>query len=490
MVKRVFFWLGIFLGAISVFGLRQRRLPPALIVEPNPLLGLIGEAVVVCDSAGTLTYLNSIAQEWFGADGEGALQLCYPSGQPVPSGQIPLTRALRTGKPSEGTGYLCLSPDGAIRTLEISARPLAAAGAAAIFRDITEIHETQARKTEAERREEILRRLCRQLSAAATPEDLARGIVESALALAQPSPGAQVRLYAYDLSQKQLTRLASAPEDRPKRPRSQTAAQPVSFAFDAKLPLLWQVYVAREPFCGTGEAMLGEDPAAVCFALPLLAGGAVIGHLSLTCSRPEALHNSALGEAFTLLSSIAALALAGPSQAAQTAHLADQVLAIREIAGAVAKRVGSEALADLVAGCARRVLGAEVCLMAIYQGGQLRPVGDDYKDGLLYPERHAPDDPALTHGATEKAARIGKAVRLNGQRNPDMEIGLWRAFVGQSGRHSVLAVPLPGGQGAITVYRAGETSFNYEQAHFLETLAGLTAAALPSATLPANHTGS
>jgi len=487
MFKRTFFWLGVLLGTVSVFAALHRR---AMLGTAEPdLLRLVGEAVLVCDALGAVTYLNPAAQEWFGLDGSGGFQLCYPSGQSVPPGQIPLTRTLRTGKISEGTGYLCVSPGGTKRTLTISARPLNTGGAAAVFRDITEIHQIQIGKTEAGRREEILRRLCLRLSAAAGPEDLARSIAESALALVQTLPAAQVRLYGYDASQKQLIRLASAPEDRAKRPRSQKSAQSLTFAFDAGSPLLWQVYVAREPFSGEGSAVPGEAPAS-SLALPLIAGGAAIGHLSLACSRSEALLVPELRESLGLLASVAALALVGPSQAAQTAHLTDQVLAIREIVGAVAQRLEAGALADLAARHARRVLGAEVCFVAVYEGKKLRLLGDTYKDALLYPERYAPDDTRISQSAGEKAARTGKTVQSVGKINPDIESGLWRAFAGQSGRHSTLSVPLPGGQGAVTVYRAGETPFSDEQICFLETLAALTAAALPSAMPPAVHTDS
>ncbi len=488
MFKRAIFWLGGFLGAVSVFAAlsRQRTRPQAITFQP--LLNLAGEAVVVCDAAGAIVSLNAVAQEWFGPDGSAA-RLCYPSGQPVPPGQIPLTRALRTGKAADGAGYLCVSSGGVMRALDVSARPLENGGAAAVFRDITALHERQMRQTETERRDAVLRRLCQKLTAAIGPEELARGVAEAALALVQPLPQTQVRLYAYHAERRELTRLASAPEDRPKRPRSQKASQTPTFPFDAGDAVLWPLYVAREPFRGQNIATLGEMPAASYLALPLIAGGAAIGHLSLSSSDPQAFAASMGEETLALLASLAALALAGPAQAAQATHLADQVAAVREVAGAVSEQWAAGALADLVARHARRVLGAEVCTVAVRNNKALRLLGEGYRDALSAPERYAADAPALTVGAAEKAARTRKPVSQSGLLNPALGSGPWRAFAGQSGRHSVLAVPLPGGVGALTVYRAGESPFSAEQTRFLETLAALTAAVMPPATSPEDNAG-
>lgn len=495
MTYRIFFPLGVLLGAVSVFTLRLRQAAGPQRAEQYPLLGLVGEAVLVCDTVGTITYLNAAAQEWFGREGEAYTLLQYPSGQPVPPGQLPLTRALRTGKAGEGAGYLCVSPGGTRRVLEVSARTLPAGGAAAVFKDITELLETQSRKTEGERQADTLRRLCRRLAAAADPEGLVRSIADSALSLLQAEPSApekpRVRLYAYDASRKQLTRLASAPEDRPKRPRSQKSAQAPTFTFDAACPLLWGMYIAKEPFRGGGSEALGENPLDHFFSFPLLAGGMVIGHLSLLCEDPYAFNRPALRESLELLASLAALALAGPSQAAQSAHLAQQVNAIREVVGAVASRLDPGKLADLVGQHIRRVLDAEVCTLAVSDGERLRLLGEEYKDALLHPERHAPDDPAMTRGTAEKALRTDKSAQCLGDKNPALAEGIWSAFAGRSGRHSALSVPLPAGQGVLTVLRGGDTPFSDDQVRFMETLAALTATALPpTASATAGRTGS
>ncbi len=486
MKKRVLFWVGVIVGAVSGFALSSRRsVIPAELGPADPLLGLVGEAVLVCDAAGVVTYLNAAATEWFGDDGAAAFHLRYPSGQTVPPGQVPLIRTLRTGKPGVGTGYGCTSPDGTERMLEVTTRLQTAGGAVAVFRDITEVSETRNQAAQGDRREEILRRLCRRLSAALSPDDLARSIVESAGALLRDKSEASVRLYSYDPSAKQITRLAALPESRAKLVRSQNAPQAASFPLDVTQVLLWSVYVGRESFTGAFVDALGEEPEAAHLALPLIAGGEVIGHLSLTSADPEALFASALRESLTLLASVAALALAGPSQAAQTETLAAQVTALREIVGAVAKRLGPGDVADLVGRHARRVLGAEVCILVLAEADKLRVLGRDYLDALLFPERYTADSAPLTQGESEKAQRTGKTVQTTGRKNPRMEDGPWRAFAGQSGRHSVLSVPLPTGLGVVTVLRAGETAFSEAQVRFMETLAALTAAALPAATTAA-----
>ena len=476
MVKRVFFWAGLVFGAVSGFALSNRR---RAVTISDPLLGLIGEAVLVCDEAGATTYLNTIAKEWFGPGGVGALQLRYPSGQPVPPGQVPLIRTLRTGKPSTGTGYLCTGPDGSTRTLEIKTRSQETGGGVAIFRDVTEESDTRDQAVEGERREEILRRLCRRLSSALSPNDLARSIAEGAAALLVDVPGALVRLYGYDPALKQITRLASSPESRAKVVRSQNAPQAAVFPLDVTQPLLWKVYVSRETFTGSAVEALSEEPAAAHLALPLIAGGEAIGHLSLSGANADLLFGAALRESLSLLASIGALALAGPSQAAQTEILSAQVMALREIVRAVANRLEAGDLSDLVSLHARSVLGADVCTIAIGAAENLGLLGKDYKDALLFPERHAPESTLLTRGEGEKAHRTGKIVQVTGRKNPNLEDGLWRAFAGQSGRHSVLSVPLPTGIGVLTVLRAGGAAFSNDQVRFLETLAGLTAAALP-----------
>lgn len=479
MFKRPPFWLGLLLRALAALGVRRPRpLPrPAAL---DPLLDLVSDAVLTCGASGAVSGANAAAQKLFGPGGAGLARLRYPSGQPVPSGQSPLTRALRTGAATESAGYLLLSAGGKTRALEIKAGPLPnGAGAVLIARDTTETGEGRARETKAHKREEALSALCRRLSAAPSADDMARAAVESALALLDGLPDARARLYSYDGDAKRLTRLASAPDDRPKRPKSHRQAQPPVFPFDAASPLLWSVYVAREPAAG-------DDLEGPAYAVPLQLGGGAVGHLSVTC--PDALLDAGTREALGLLASVAALAQSGPRQAAQAAPLIAQVESLQAVVKAVAGQTATDALADLISGEVRRVTGAEVCTLTLKGADNLRLVGTAYRDALLFPDRHTPDDAALIGDTTREVIKKGKTVQRPGRANPIFEAGVWRAFAGQSGRHSIVSLPLPAGQGALTVYAAGDAPFPVAQVKFLETLVALVSLPLPRASPPAEST--
>ncbi len=477
MVQRFSFWLGLLLGGGTAFGTRRRWLPAPRLPRPDPLLDLVGDAVIACDAAGAISYANAAARQWFGPDADGIHQLSYPSGQPVPPGQLPLTRALRTGQSVVGAGYVFLTTEGTRRVLDVDARPISG-GAICVFHDVTARQEAETRERETAQRGQVLRALCQCLSAATDAEEIARGTVENALALLDGLAGARVRLYAYDSERKRLTRLASAPDARPKRPRSHRQAQPPTFPFDATSPLLWQVYIAREPFVShdhssdLGEA---ESEGATC-AFPLLAGGRALGHLSVTCPAANAFGSADLMEALTQIAALAAPSLASLQQAAEAAHLAKQSAALREIALTVTQEQSHDGLADFVAKQVKSTLECEICTLAVQEDNGLRLVGADYQEALLFPTRHAPNDPALIGSAAQEAVRTGKTVLYPARPNRTLDAGLWRAFAGQSGHHSVVSVPLRAGQGALTVYAAGEAPFSKAQISFLETVAAMLSA--------------
>ena len=435
------------------------------------------EAVIVCDASGAISSANAAARKWFGPNTDGARQLRYPSGQPVSPGQLPFTRALHTGQPVTGAGYVFLTDGGTPRVLNIDARPRPG-GAICIFRDVTAWQEGATREQETAKRARVLRAAYRRLSAAADMDELAQCAVESALALLDGLPGGRVRLYAYDSGSKRLTRLASAPDARPKRPRSHQQAQPLTFPFDANVPQLWQLYVAREPFvsqdrvCELGEE---ESDGATC-ALPLLVGGVTVGHLSVTCPAADAFRHEGLLDALTQLCALAASGLAEKKQASESAQLAKQGAALHTIALAVSERQTNDALADRVAEQVQGALGCELCTLALQEENGLRLAGEGYREALLFPGRHAPNDAALIGSAALEAIRTGKTVQHPTRSNPTLEVGPWRAFAGQSGKHSIVSVPLTAGQGALTVYAAGEAPFDRAQVSFLETVAAMLSA--------------
>ena len=488
MFKRLWFWLGLLLGGLASFGTRRLWRPSGSgVLDPrlDPLLEMVSDAVVLCDASGAVTDMNAVGRELFGPDGDWLSRLHYPSGQPVPPGQSPINRVLRTGRSAEGQGFQCRSAEGKTRILDIQARSLPGSGLIVTARDRTEIEEGRAQETKVQGREETVRALCRRLSAASDPEELAQAVVESALALATGLPDVRARLYTYDSDSKQLMWLASAPDDRLKRPKSHRQAQRPTFPFDASSPLLWSLYVARQPVIG---ADIGDDAATPGYSLPLLAGGVALGHLSVTCPSPDAFADANLREALGLLASLTGLALAGPRQEAKAIPLAAQVEALQAVIGAIGERREQGTLADLVTRQVCCVTGAEVCTLALKKGQRLRLVGTAYRDGLLFPEHRPPDDAALIEDVAREAMRNRKTAWRIGLANPRFEAGLWRAFAGQSGRHSVVSVPLSAGQGALTVYAAGASPFSSAQIKFLETVAALVSATLPEATRPAERT--
>ena len=480
MFKRsLFFWLGLLLGSAAAFSSLKGRPRKSSSAFPE-WLDLTGEALVVCGKNGAIVHINPAAQGLFCPDGAGLTRLCYPNGQAVPPGQLPLSRVRRTGESLTGAEYLCTAVGGAACVLEVSARPLPTGGAAAVFRDMTAQHQSRERETQTQAQIRGLQQLCRYLSDAATPEAIGRAAVESAHLLLN-RPDGQVRLYSYDPSVQALTRLASEPEDRPKRPKSSAQALPPMFRFDAAVPALWQLYIARQPL-ENGLPVLGEDAAASAYALPLLAGGIATGHLSFSSPTARAFDDPGLRAMLDVLASVTSLALAGPQSRAAAAGGKAKAEAVQEIAQAAAGGIERGAVADLIAGHVRRMIGSDVCTLSVPAEDKLSVIGEAFRDALLFPERILGTEAALHGKAVQKAWRTQKNAAQLGIVNPAFETGLWRAFAGKSGQHSVFAVPLALRAGVLTVYTEGASPLTDAQVKFLETVAALASLALTPAS--------
>lgn len=463
MFKRLFFLLGLLLGACAAFCLRRPLRP-----QPSPLADFrdfLLDALLICDSAGTVVEANTPALALFGT--ARLPSLCYLTGQDVPPGQHPLSRAAVSGAISGLYGFT--ARDGTIRVLDITARPLPGGGAAAVFRDVTAQHERKERERAAQARQAVVQRLCRRLSVAQTAEAVAQAVAEETRALLREWPDAQVRLFVLDPASDTLTCLASAPDDRPKRPKSAAEAAPITVRFDVQIPELWQMYVARKPSAN---------------GLPLISGGVAVGHLSVTSPNANPLDDPALREMLVLVASLAALALAGPSASAQASADAAQMTAVREIAAAIRSGRTPDECADKVVACVKRVTHAEVCTLSVPVGGKLYVIGEAYKDDLLDP-RTAPDYPHLHGKAARKAWRTQKTVTHLGL--PPTDAGPWRAFTG-AGLHSVVALPLAGSC-VLSVYTAGAAPPPDAQREFLETIAALLSLSSASATAPEDGAG-
>lgn len=467
------FWLGLLGGGLASFGTRRAWLPRPPTPPPDPLLDLVSDAVIRCDGAGRVAPANAAARALGCGDTPVDLPLHYPSGQPVPPGQMPLARARRSGQPVACPGYLLTTPDGAARVVDVEAHPLSGGGAAAVLRDVTASAASLAREARAQSRARVLDELARRLGAAPGRDGAARAAVEAALALLDGLPGARARLYLRDPHAGRLTLLAAAPEDHPKRPRSQAQARASDIPFDAAVPWVWAVYVAREVYAD-------EDT----LILPLLAGGGTLGHLTLGAQIGEDMEDEGRRGALTLLAATASLSLAGWHQALRADEMAAQAGALRGVARAAASGAVPDALADLVVGHARRLAGADLCTVAWLEAGRLRLAGSSFRDALLFPEGYAPDDPALCGSAARKAAKTGERVMRAGLPNPAFGAGPWRALAGQSGAHTVLSLPLAATRGALTVYVLGGLPPSDAHVTFLESLAALLSLFPPPATTP------
>jgi len=472
MFASLFFWLGLLGGGLVSFGTRHAWRPKLRLPKPDSFLDFLPDAVIRCEAFGRVIGANAAARALGLVVGgvAGDLPLRYPTGQPVPPGQMPLARARLSGEAVACAGYLLTGPDGTAHVLDIWAQPQIG-GAVAVLRDVTASAASQAREAAAQVHGQALHELGRRLGAASDRGEAARAAVEAALRLLENLPGAGARLYLRDSDAGRLTLLASAPDDPLKRPRTSAQAQAADIPFDAAVPWIWTVYVAR-------EACVGEDT----LILPLLAGGVAFGHLTLSARVGEDLEDVKQRESLTLLAAMVSPSLAGWLGAARAAALTAQAGALRDIARAAASGVAPDALADLVIGHARQIVGAAVCVVARLEADRLRLAGASFRDALLFPEKHSSDDPTLCDAATRKAVKTGKTVTRAALPNPDFEAGPWRAFAGQSGTHTVLALPLAGRRGALTVYFAGGLPPSDASLTFLAALAALLS--LPQATTP------
>ncbi len=447
MLNRPLFWLGLLLGAFTTFRLRllKPRLSPPVFTD---FQDLITDPVVICDNAGTVIEANPPAQALFGSDSLPSLR--YSTGQRVPPGQHPLRRASAAREASCGR-YHHIAADGSERVLEISARPLLDGKAAAVFRDVTGQQESEAREQAAQARQAIVQTLCRHLSQAQTAAAMGQAVAEETLHLLADVPEAQVRLYLFDPVTDMLTCLAAVPDDRPKRLKPAAEAQFPTIRFDAQLPELWQMYVARKPSLN---------------GMPLVAGGITIGHLSVA-SAGSGGFEPGVGETLERIASLAALALAGLAAAAQEAAYAAQATALREIVAALGRE--QHALADVVAAAVKRVTHAEVCTLSVPVKGKLCVIGEAYKDDLVVLQAGL-NTPRLHSKATQKAWKTQKSITHLGLPNPGVEAGPWRAFAGSAGCHSVIALPLAA-SGVLSVYTSGASPLPEPQIKFLETVA-------------------
>ncbi len=484
-------------------------------------LGSLSDGVVLCNAAGQLVSTNRAAQTILGADGvrpgesvaewASRIGLCYPSGQPVPPGGVPLARTLREGRVTSHEEFLVSA---GTRTVEMTAAPLLSpegthcVGAVAVLRDVTDLRRSRLEEAAAQARVVALLGMSRRLNATLSADQIHALVTEGALALLPPEAGeARALLYGLEDEGRRIALLGAFPDPRPKRPRTRRQAARPDWAFDAQSPFLWPLYVSRQPVVGgdiAGDPVFASesdrrqltggfpDAGAVksVLALPLVAGKKVGGHLVVTSSRPDAFGDARLQDALSSLASLAAIARVNAALYGETQRKADELDALWSVGHAVVSRLDLHDLADTLTQRVCAVLGAELCTLSLWEKA---PTGER---SLIRPGKQGEDARLPVEAVrsargcdgcertTLRAAEHGEPAVCLGVANPPFGECRLRAFSGQSGAHSVLAVPLRQGEetlGALTVYRVGDAPFTPDQTKLLGTLATLAVAAVQNA---------
>ena len=499
--------------------------------ELDATLRSLGDGVVLSDEAGRLVSINRAGQgilsSGVSVPGErveawaARIGLCYPSGQPVPPGAVPLARALRTAQALDPEEYAIHTASGERRLIELTATPVLSAaptgpdfpedavvvaGAVAVFRDVTDLRHSQQQERAANRRVETLVDISRRLNATLELDEIHAIVAEGARTLLPSVPGLRALLYDFDGETKLLRLLTTQPDARPaRRPSSLRDSQPFALPFDAASPLLWQAYVSRRMLVipdrtqaphdsdAAGALVLNGGAAglpapASALILPLLARDTVSGHLALTSSAPGAFDDARLTDALTNLAALAVIARTNARLYGQMRQRADELNALWTVGEATASKLELTEVVDTLTDQVRLVMGGESCTLALYERtgdlSRLRRQGTAWREWAL--AEGNPDGRCCGSCdlVTQEAARMGEPVHLIGRPNPDFPQCQWRAFAGQSGEHSVLAVPLKYGDetlGALTVFVRGSRPFAPDQIKLLGTLASLAVAAVRNA---------
>ena len=499
--------------------------------ELDATLRSLADGVVLCDEAGRLVSVNRAGQVIL-CDGPtvpgerveawaARIGLCYPSGQPVPPGAVPLARALRTAQALDPEEYAVHTAGGERRLIELTATPVLSApppglrisgdavlvtGAVAVFRDITALKHSRQQEAAANRRVETLVDISRRLNATLELDKIHEIVADGALALLPNIPDLRALLYDFDGETKTLRLLAMRPDARPApRPVSLRDSLPFTQPFDAASPLLWQVYVARQTLVsgdvsrdacvgGPGDSLLLRGGVAAlplpasALVLPLTAHDTVSGHLALTSSAPGTFDDPRLVDALTSLAALAVIARANAHLYAKTNQRVYELNALWTVGEATASKLELIEVVDTLTEQVRGVMGGEACTLALFEkqghSRRLRRQGAAYREWALAEAGGAECLCDSCDLVSQEAARTGEPVHLIGRRNPEFPRCQWRAFAGQSGEHSVLAVPLRYGPdilGALTVFVSGSRPFAPDQIKLLGTLASLAVAAVRNA---------
>lgn len=486
----------------------------------------VTDGVLLCDNAGQTT-LNPAARSLLGLLGAGDLSdlpadtLRYPSGQSVPPGAFPWTRAALARIPADWTPYLLARDAHDLRSVEIAARPVPE-GAVAVVRDISAQTNAAAWEAQARGTQQALAEAARRLARTPDFQALCQLAADAALALLPPAmrPGARAVLCTFGGQGQPIVLRAASPDEGKKRPRRYADTLPPLFEFDAQSPLLWKVYLDRQTvacadinndplFAGTHERALLQSPFQAAHTvrsalmLPLLPGAAASGHLLLTSPLPHAFAPDTQ-DALSLLASLTASLLARAQSDTLRHTQDDQLTLLRQAALAAATASGSDTFADTLTRCAAAALGASLCVLSLADPPPaspptrvalpLRVWGTPPPDmASLRPEHGSAAPHCPCTRTTSTAVRRGLPAAQIAIPNPPLGECVWRAFGGQSGTHSALALPLrvhDTVRGALTVFRQGSAPFSPPEISLAETFAALASLALPGTNAPAHPSSS
>lgn len=478
----------------------------------------VSEGIVLCDSAGQIT-LNPAARALLGLPGAPAPSemppdlLRYPSGQSVPPGALPWVRAALTRLPTDYAPYAVDRNTHDLRPVEIAARPVPD-GAVATVRDLSAQAHAADAQAQAGGARQALADAAHRLSRTSDFQSLCQIAADAALTLLPPAAlsGARALLCTFSGQGQPLVLQAVSPDHRPKRPRRHADTLPPVLEFDAQSPLLWKVYldrqivaaadVASDPlFAGPQERALlhasfdtiRAPTVRAALMLPLLPGAACAGHLLLTSPIPNAFAAQATREALALLASLAAFALARAQSDLLRRRQEDQFSLLHQAALAAAMNTDSSAFPDTLTRAAAAALGAALCTLSLTDA----PAGPARRSGAVPlhfwgtppPEATDPTGTSVFSTVrcactrtTQQAVRRGVPVAQAAIPNPPLGECLWRAFSGQSGTHSALALPLRQGDtvcGAFTVFRHGSAPFSPHELSLAETFAAFASLLAP-----------
>lgn len=367
-----------------------------------------------------------------------------------------------------------------------------------------------SREAAARSRIDLLLDISQKLNASLDAVQINEIVVRGAFELAMTSCDLiQVALFRHEGHEGRIRRVARFPRPKPIRGR---ASWPLRMAVteDAALavsagPTYQSLYVKRQPVISLLPGDKSElarfdmdaDPSDTSGAsderiraavrLPLVAQGEVLGHISLYArALPDEGEREGDGERTALLSalsnlaSLAAISLYNAQLYERVQQRAQQMTTLWSVGKAISAHLAVDQIADTLCEQVRATLGADLCVLSLYEQGRLAPQGAHaQKARNLLQDINPPD--CECDLVQRDAARRGIPLARTGVES--MGPGRCRRF-GRVGLHSVLAVPLifdGESLGVVSVFRSGRQEFGQDEIDLINTLGSLSVVAIKNA---------